>query len=218
MNTAVLIGDVSVLDRYQIRNAVLRIPEVGIRIRELQGLLDKWCRNSIDIFTTLQQDDIMFSRMGTVRGAIVSAVQLGLFDRYKRQFGAPQIFIGSKGQLPLLRVFAGNTTLAEILQGLFNEGEPRNFSTMASQTRGEFDIIRSLNNEIQCLDIIANTLDELVTSLVEEQSVTRIVNVGPGSRIESYNIDPIYERLTVIESIEVDPFLGWFFAATKIAS
>jgi hypothetical protein len=218
MDTAVLLGDITVLDRFQVRNAVLRIPEVSIRLREFQNNLDEWCSHGVDLFVAMQHDDITFSRMGNLRGAIVSVVQQGLYDRYRRFHKEPTLFIGSKGYLPVLRALAGNSKLSEVLQKLFVE-DTKSLSMVVPQTRGAFDIIKvGADQQIQYLESAAQTMDELVSGLVEEQSIKRIVNIGPGSRVESYLIDPTFEHLTVEESIESDPWLGWFFAAVRSAS
>lgn len=220
MDTTVLVGDLSVLDRYQIREAVIRIPEVGIRIREVQTLLDEWCPKPVDLAAALHHDDITFGRMGNIRGVLVAAVQLGLYDRYVRRNGKPNILIGPQGTMPLLRVFAGNLSLRDVLHRIFDETATGPSMIMPS-TRGNYDIVKlsTVAGEFQFMDVVANSQEELVQQLVEQLNVGKIVNIGPGSQaLQMHQVDPIYERLQVIESIENDPMLSWFWTGRLLAS
>lgn len=216
MVTAIVVGDLSVLDRYQVREAIVRIPEVGTRFREVQDLIDTWCGSRHDLFTNLQQDDIGFARSGALRAATVAAVQKGLFDRYMRKFGAPQFLVGPKGTIHLLRCLKSELGLSELLQRRFVEDAPVQLNPLmfAVQTRGNFDALRLDHQEV--MDFPATTPEGLVEVMVEEHGVGRVVNLGPGnSMIHSGLVDPCYERLQLTETIEMDPQLSWFWTPQR---
>lgn len=216
MVTAIVVGDLSVLDRYQVREAIVRIPEVGARLREVQYLLDQWTGHRVDVFTSLQQDDIGFSRSGSVRAAIVAAVQKGLFDRHLRKFGNAKYLIGPKGTIQLLRCLNGEISLSELLQRRFVEDIPVQINPLmfASNTQGNFDVIDLQTREV--VDMPATTAEGIMELLVEEHQVGRIVNLGPGySLVRPQMVDPCHERLQLTETIEMDPQLSWFWTPQR---
>lgn len=216
MVTSVVVGELSVLDRYQVREAIVRIPEVGARLGEVQRLLDSWCAHRPDVFINLQMDDIAFTRSGALRAAAVAAVQKGLFDRYVRKFGMPKFLIGPKGTMHLLRCLSGEISLSELLHRRFVEDAPVQLNPImfAMQSRGSFDAI--CLDQPDVMDFPATTPEGLIEVLVEEYQVDRIVNLGPGTTvIQTQMIDPCFERLQLTETIEMDPQLGWFWTPQR---
>lgn len=227
METAILLGDVSVLDRIQLREAVLRIPEVSLRIKEIQRWIDKNTTCSLDLFTSMHNDDMTYLRSGVVRGLCVTAVQIGLYDRYTRRSGSPKFVIGIRGTLQFLRYIAGNITLDDLLIPLFAtlsslKVESSASAMFAPQTRAAYDIVKLKNesqqSEFSFIDTSVQTSEELITYLVDENDIGRLVNIGPGEKMVSpHTIDPCYERVQVLESIETDPQLSWFWPCCQRA-
>lgn len=218
MVVAVLVGDSSVLDLNNTREMVTRIPEVGIRIRQAQNIIDQFSKAPVDLFSCLLLDDASFAKLGTVRSIIVSTVQLGLYDRYIRKNGNPQIVVGLKGALTLLNIFAGTSDLSDLIRPLvateFVAPDMAQVLTLVSN-QGAYDILKLGVNGAQIVASESANPEQLVTKLVDDYNVSRIVNVGPGSTsITSQSVDPVYERLQICESIDIDQMLNW---AVKIA-
>lgn len=216
MVTSIVVGELSVLDRNQVREAIVRIPEVGARLKEVQDLLDRWCAHKPDLYMNLQMDDIGFARSGALRAACVAAVQKGLYDRYIRKFGAPKFLIGPKGTMHLLRCLSGELSLSELLQRRFVEDAPVQLNPVmfAAQSRGNYDAI--CLDQPDVMDFPATTPEGLIEVLVEEYQVDRIVNLGPGiTGIQPQMVDPCFERLQLTETIEMDPQLGWFWTPQR---
>ena len=55
---------------------------------------------------------------------------------------------------------------------------------------------------------------KLFTELIEKMNVTKFVNIGPANALASSN-DETLESVTVIDSIEADPILNWFWQGLR---
>ena len=55
---------------------------------------------------------------------------------------------------------------------------------------------------------------KLFTELIEKMNVTKFVNIGPSNALASSN-DELLESVTVIDSIEADPILNWFWQGLR---
>ncbi len=215
MITAVVLGDISVLDKRKIREAVIRIPEVVVRVRQAQDIIDTLETSSVDLFTCLSLEDSSFTQLGTVRSILVSAVQLGLYDRFIKKNGKPQYILGLKGSLPLLNTLAGSSELSNLMGPLIAAEPSAQVLTLVG-SRSSYDILKieidsTILPSVQVIESTALNIEQLVTLLVENYSVNRIVNIGPSSpAITPQTVDPIYERLQICESIDIDPMLYWF--------
>lgn len=54
----------------------------------------------------------------------------------------------------------------------------------------------------------------LFTDLIEKMNVTKFVNIGPSNALANSN-DETLESVTVIDSIEADPMLNWFWQGLR---
>jgi hypothetical protein len=69
------------LDFNDLRMGALRIPEVSLRLREAQAILDQ-NGIEIDLLNVITSDDEYFFRNIKLKSLMAAVVQVGLFDRY----------------------------------------------------------------------------------------------------------------------------------------
>ena len=54
-------------------------------------------------------------------------------------------------------------------------------------------------------------IKKIVSALNSERGVERFVNIGPASGIRTADYKAINEDIESLDSIELDPMLGWFW-------
>lgn len=219
MGKAVFIGEVSALNQRAVRQTIIRIPQVGIRLREVQGLFEKWNQKELDVYSILDSEDSKFESMGPIRSALFAAIQLGLFDRLIANGERPRLMIGQSGSLPLLRVLSGQLTLEEMLAPAFVPEQVVNLAAaVVPQTTSAFDIIRPLQTSVLDVPLCSaqNPL-ELIFWLSEEEGISQLINLGPGESISCQQFEATPERIQISESISMDPGLSWFWSALRAA-
>ena len=123
--------------------------------------------------------------------------------------------------MPLLRVFAGNLSFGDLLRPLFSPEPclvPAGYAQSAGP-KGSFDILNvvkaELDFEFQTLDLESSSVEELAEILSTQYLISRIVNIGPEHRLSPHAIDQALEHLQVLESIEIDPLLSWFWDPSR---
>ncbi len=81
------------LAEYQVRQDLLRIPEVGIYIKQAQKIVDHTAMSELDLFTLLQSEKNPFLVHEPLAHTLLLAVQVGLFERFSRKVGGPDVIM-----------------------------------------------------------------------------------------------------------------------------
>ena len=108
-------GTRSGLDFSEMRNSVLRIPEVTIRIREAQAILDSMEVPRVDLFNVISSDDETFNRNAKLKSLLAAIVQIGLFDRYMKTNRRPEFMVGAATGDSAMNVCAGLSTFGDMV-------------------------------------------------------------------------------------------------------
>lgn len=214
---------------------MIRIPEVSMRIRQAQTILDSMGLPPVDLFAVLSSDDEGFFHNIALKGLLAAIVQVGLYDRYIDSHPAPEFLVGSTN---------GDSALLFALGRISFEGMVRN--SQAIPTLGPSDQVVSLAvfpvpllsglslveygafeakpNDLgtTSYDLIQNTsmeLKKIISSLHTDHGVSLFINFGPGSplRISDYRMFGTGD-LEAIDSIELDPMLSWFWRDQETGS
>lgn len=222
MLEAVVFGGQNSLDFSEVRSSVVRIPEVSMRIEEAQNIWDKHCGSSFSFQHFLLSENTSFFNNINLKSLSLAVVQLGLLDRYQRIFHKPQIIVGNTQNDSATLVAAGLMTFSEmilksqacsmlrpmsplhnvndvVLKGrMLPQFQAFQFgATGASESKGAADM----------------KLHKVLTDLVAKQNVKKIIHIGPGflERAEGIYDLQSYD-VQIVESIDNDPMLGWFWA------
>lgn len=103
------------LDFLELRLGTVRIPEVSLRIREAQRILDGQEVNRIDLLGAIVADDDSFFRNIKLKSLLSAIVQVGLYDRLLRSQRAPEVLLGAANGDAALMVCAGQMTFEQMV-------------------------------------------------------------------------------------------------------
>ncbi len=92
--TGLLFASALSLDFLDLRVAVIRIPEVSLRLREAQRLIDDQPVAPFDLVSWLLSDDEVFESNIAVKKLLGAIVQVALYDRYGRSHRDPDVVVG----------------------------------------------------------------------------------------------------------------------------
>lgn len=234
MKNAVVFAGRNGLDFSELRMGVLRIPEVTLRIREAQRILDTTDLPKIDLFNVVMSDDECFFRNIKLKSLLASIVQVGLFDRYVKNQRRPDYMVGNSNGDAAMMVAAGLMSFEQMVRSsqaldtlkpsekivsLVVEAAP----LLAGLSLTEFRALQAVQTEnglaYQPINQSAMEIGKSVGTLHTEQNVRRFINIGPAPAIRRPEFDAIGgEDIESIDSIELDPMLGWFWSSIRSAS
>lgn len=216
------------LDFFELRTGVLRIPEVTVRIREAQKLLDDKALTSIDLLNTVSSDDESFFRNIKLKSLLATIVQVGLFDRFIKSQRRPDYLVGNSNGDSALLVCAGQITFKQMVEAsqALETLTSSDKSTVLSIAPAPLLTGISLT-EYQALEVEPQDngtylyrpareglmdLRKIVSILHHEDKVTRFVNIGPASSLQATDYKNLgNDEIESLDSIELDPMLGWFW-------
>jgi hypothetical protein len=234
------------LDFSELRNGVLRIPEVTTRIREAQRILDGMSElNRIDLLNEIAADDETFFRNIQMKSLTAAIVQVGLFDRYLKTQRRPEFMIGNSNGDSALMVCSGQQTFSEMIRTspalasirAISEdrladrvvvpfvAEPAplltglsltEYRAMAAQTSGQ-----TVNGTFEYGPIGASAMDikRVASALFHEEGLNRFINIGPVAAIRKSDFEKMApEQIETLDSIDLDPMLGWFWSSVRTSS
>ncbi|CAN5696841.1 hypothetical protein BH10BDE1_BH10BDE1_01760 [soil metagenome] len=257
--TGVVFAGRNGLDFLELRLGAVRIPEVSLRIRDAQKILDALDVERVDLLGSTITEDESFFRNIKIKSLLAAIVQVGLYERLLKSQRAPEILIGnSNGDSPLL-VCAGQMTFEDMVKnsaalqtlqplppreaadgalaptsllaaaplGLL-PGIQAPLTTLSQQAMPTLPSLSGLsltefraflrNDDGSMSEVGQPVMDlkKLLTEVVEHQTISRFINVGPGAAINSNDYEAIGEaagadEVTVIDSIDLDPMLNWFW-------
>ncbi|RME17309.1 MAG: hypothetical protein D6797_02775 [Bdellovibrio sp.] len=219
MKESLVFGGAEALDFYDIRVNVLRIPEVHIKIQEMQSLVDSLGSLRLSLFDFLQAEDAYFLRHLPLKCALSTAIQLGLYERYLKRFRRPSFLISQrtfKG-CSALRVIVGQTSLKEALYEKLPLWDTP-FPVMATKEENPgFDIYMWQEEKWAPVTLKQEELTSIylvVQTLKEKYGVSKYIHVGPGNHLLNRS-DETYRMwdIQILDAIEQDPLLNWFWPA-----
>ena len=118
--TAVVFSGRNGLDFNELRNGILRIPDVTIRLREAQKLIDGFgdqgASQKADLMATIASDDEHFFRNIKLKSLASAIVQVGLYDRLLRTQRRPDYMVGNSNGDSAMLVCAGQITFKEMIE------------------------------------------------------------------------------------------------------
>ena len=227
MIDAVIFSPNNALDFQDVRSNVIRIPEVSLRLSEVEDMWGQLGLAEMNIHNYFLSDDAVFLKNIKLKKIAATIVQLGLYDRYLKKFGMPRFILGSQGDLSALKIVIGKQTLNNMLFEAYTKEEDAKILEMPqlkgvklvnglvfsveSDEPSQSTVFRSLNLEVA-------DYGKLILHLIEECSVRKIINIGPG---HSFHKDVPQLSLCdtqVLDSIDLDPMLNWFWPGLQASA
>lgn len=232
------------LDFIELRQGVLRIPEVTLRIREAQKILDTPVMGAdgpietdcVDLMNLISSDDDMFFRNIQLKSLASAIVQVGLFDRYMKTQKRPDYMVGNSNGDTAMMVCAGRMSFREMVETSAAAHSLRSGGKAAEKVVSLVLVAAPLLSglsltEYSALELKANEsgvvsyqpvqgtsmeLRKIVASLHEEQGVDRFVNIGPASALRGSDYRMFGSGdIEALDSIDLDPMLGWFWRQVR---
>ncbi len=226
----VFVGSVG-LDRAEVRGHVLRIPEVSLRMRKAQEILDAQEGARFDLFLTMNSDDATFLRYPRFKSLAAAIVQVGLADRAAKGLELqPSLLIGPDQADSALHVVTASQTFEELVrQSPFatNLNEAQRPVLQLTTALTSVPLVAGLSpisyKSLQLQEgrwITFHTgalvLRDFIQALSDELRLKTIVLFGPGGTSSLNLADGLTERTQVLDSIELDPQLSWFWSAVNL--
>jgi hypothetical protein len=238
MSDAVVFNGLNSLDFVDVRRNVCRIPEVVSRIRQAQQYVDENTDLDFDFLNFIVSDDKTFLSHIRYKSLAACIVQVGLFDRYLRYHKRPSFMIGNINGDSALQVacgvisfesmtkksaaFADNTLEDKPCEvvSLQAGSEPvlSGFSLTEYAVFGQIEPSELAEGEppFAKIEVDQMGVSKIVHKLVDEHMLGQIVNIGPGNLLISRTgEDLILDQLAILESIDLDPMLSWFWPELK---
>lgn len=227
MRDALVFNGASNLDFQDIRANVVRIPEVISRIREAQKIWDTVSSQSLDLANFIGSEDAVFLSQIKLKAFATAVVQIGLLDRYLKTHDLPEYILGAiNGDSPM-KVAMGLMNFVELVAESPASGsapEPRLKAVLASELPilsgvqlTEYAIYkRGQDGTFERLPSDVREAEKMVVELVDLHEVNKLVMVGPGNSIFGRRVMDLTARdVQVLESIDMDPMLSWFWSHLK---
>lgn len=229
MKSVVVFAGRNGVDFSEVRTSVLRIPEVSIKIRQAQKAIDQMGLEQIDLLAIANSDDSVLNKNSSVKIILSSLVQLALFERSLRSQRKPSYLMASTLEPSVLDLIKGESITTFVQKALASQAqelnqeevsanviqlnavaaEPAEHMTVVEVNIAENGTLKSVNEVLK-----GSEAKKLFTELIEKMNVTKFVNIGPANALASSN-DEALESVTVIDSIEADPILNWFWQGLR---
>jgi len=224
MRDALVFNGASNLDFQDIRTNVIRIPEVVMRIREAQQIWDSLATTSLDLANFIASEDSVFLGHIKLKAFATAVVQVGLLDRYLKSNKLPEYVVGTiNGDSPLL-VALGKITFQEMVEqssavtGVAGRPVPAasggfELPVLAGVQLCEYGIFRrNEKGDFHRQNSDSREIERMLVELAEENDVTKLALIGPGNTISKRIQDLTSREIQVLESIDMDPMLSWFWS------
>lgn len=221
------------LDFQELRTSVLRIPEVTVRIRQAQSILDTLDLPKVDLFNVISSDDEHFFRNIKLKSLASAVVQIGLFDRLCKTQRRPEFMIGNSNGDSAMKVCSGLQSFEDMVvqsqAGDVPAISPTNLLPMsgifaapllAGLSLTEFRAVEATQTDTgliySMLPESSMEIKKVAQALHQERGVNRFISIGPSSalRLADYQ-DLGTDEVESLDSIELDPMLGWFWKSIR---
>jgi hypothetical protein len=209
------------LEFLEVRRNLVRIPEILAKLREAQAVWDAHSRQSLDFGLFISSDDATFLSNLHLKNLAMALIQIGLVDRLLKDSARPKILVGLSNGDSALRVIAGFETLESMVKNSAALAGPKLASVftmeglpvLAGVQLGEFSILKiSESGSAKSLGT-GRDFKLILKRLHEDFGCERLVAVGPGIEATMVALQEAKCRMTVSESISLDPRLGWFWSS-----
>ena len=232
MIESVIFNGLNSLDFQDVRSNVTRIPEVIKRIREAQTLWDDNQDTHFDLLNFICSDNKTFYSNIHLKSLASAVVQVGLYDRYLRFQKKPEFLVGNYNGDSVLKVATGEMTFAELViksAAVLNSDlqiheainkVPETEPILSGISLTEYAAFQWNDEQGAFLKVTEGQMDisGIIHTIVEDHQVRKIVNIGPGnSLVTRSNDDLILEEVQILESIDLDPMLSWFWTSMRDA-
>lgn len=234
MQTIVYFRDINALSHPITCQNVLRIPEVFLRLREAQDIVEHgetldevkslFYHLSIGEFPRKSIPNHLWHKMMTV-------IQLGLCDRYLKSQNQPPLFMAQILSCQAAQISSGLLTLKKMLQSphlpeqtCFYEGSKE------SRELHHLVLFKPIKDNGQITYQQLSSHIKTSTDLIEyaqNHQISQMVVIGPAERLavssqdfqleedkwlsEIANSAILSDQIQIIESIDLDPLLFWFW-------
>lgn len=229
MRDALIFNGASNLDFQEIRQNVIRIPEVVQRIREAQKIWDATSPVPLDLANFIGSEDEVFLSHIKIKSFATAVVQVGLLDRYLKTHKMPEYAVGAiNGDSPM-KVAIGQLSFQDLVaQSLaVTSTRPRvptavvpnalDLPILAGVQLVEYAVFkRGMDGTFERQASDTREVERMVVDLVDNHEVNKLIMVGPGSSVSGKKILDLTARdIQVLESIDLDPMLSWFWSNLK---
>jgi len=209
------------LDFQDIRQNVIRVPDVMMRLREAQELWDRHSQFALDLTNFIAGDDSYFLSNIRLKSLASAIVQVGLYDRLKKMGHHPRYFFGSINGDSALRVAVGEISFMDLIlnSSALAPSKSANITlsslpVLAGISLSEFGCYEDTGKGVQKTIEIEMDMRRLIQSGILKFNIERIVIVGPGDNL----VRPLVagrSKVKVLDSVEMDPFLSWFWTQIR---
>ncbi len=223
MREALVFNGASNLDFQDIRTNVVRIPEVVMRIREAQAIWDKVSPIPLDLANFVGSEDDVFLSHIKLKSFATAVVQMGLLDRYLKSHKMPEFVLGAiNGDSPM-KVAIGHMSFFELVSESAACNQTRapkqpvtnalDLPVLAGVQLAEYAIyLRNSDGEFERQQTELREVEKMIVDLVDLHEVGKLIMVGPGNSVSGKKILDLTARdVQVLESIDLDPMLSWFW-------
>jgi hypothetical protein len=224
MREALVFNGASNLDFQDIRTNVVRIPEVVQRIREAQDIWDKVSSVPLDLANFIGSEDDVFLSHIKLKSFATAVVQVGLLDRYLKTHKMPEYVLGAiNGDSPM-KVAIGLMTFFELVSesaACNTSRQPKqpvanalDLPILAGVQLAEHAVfLRNAEGVYERQASEVREVEKMLVDLVDAHEVNKFVMVGPGNSISGKKVLDLTARdVQVLESIDLDPMLSWFWS------
>jgi hypothetical protein len=226
MRDALVFNGASNLDFQDIRANVVRIPEVVARIREAQKIWDTVAQAPLDLANFIGSEDSVFLSNIKLKSFATAVVQIGLLDRYLKTHKLPEFVLGAiNGDAPM-KVAMGKQSFFDLVAespAVGGKPEPKlkivpgELPILSGVQLTEYALYkRSYNGEFERIAVDMREAERMVVEMVDNHDVNQLIMVGPGNSVFGRRVMDLTARdVQVLESIDLDPMLSWFWSNLK---
>ena len=200
------------LQDWRMRQAVLRIPEVSMKIKQAQNLLDcgPWEDSKIDFYSYILSCDEDFHAKPKLKNLITAVVQVGLFNRYIKHRNLPSFMMGTQGPL---NACTRNQSFEElVLEAEYSLGL-HHISTLRQKEQDfqKYEVYK-LNKEHQYVPHSCQSEEamEILEELQLNGLIDQCVYIGPSDSLFAKKQTQM-GILSPTNSVDMDPILESFW-------
>jgi hypothetical protein len=223
MADALLFHNSNSLEFEDVRQQVLRIPEVLTEVRRAQSIWDATDNPITDFMNYLNSDDAAFFQSGSMKEMVLGIVQLGLFRRHVTKHGLPKFIVGDTKNVSPAMVAAGHISLEEMLLGSraavsTTLGDDGGLPSLRGQWLPQYQIFKApeAGEVYEVLPLAEMMPSRCLRALAETYQVEKVIAVGPGAyEIPESERSGLLSDLRCHESIDMDPLLSWFWPRVR---
>ena len=223
VESAIVFSGSEGLDLQEIRNHIIRIPEVSVALTEAQEVWDRSSSGEFSFHNFLPSENHLFVRSLLLKNLTTAVVQVGLYRRFVKKFVAPRYLVGNHHGASPLRVCSGETSLERMV-----ENSQMISKKIASRNMGfqkmpppslrvlpltKYSIYKNKKGSgYVSSDLKSHHIKPVIDELIKSYRVHRLISIGPGHGISHKDRQAfLSDGIHFLESIELDPMLSWFW-------